>query len=587
MHCTPRCVKKSSNIVRIAMVDSFNNTELLQLWEDKELCDVVVRACDGYEIRAHRIILAASSAYFRSLFVGAGRHMLESYNGGSRGMDLPVVRLEQIAGATLQFILDFCYTKKSELTKETVREIFLVADYLGISRLHDYCCEFLQASLQSEGVCSLALCLAYKTNATTLYQKALEVAAVQFPVLIHQEREEFNEIPLEVLRELLGKDDLEVPFEEMVLEAILRWALADASTRAAGLPELLNCVRFSRAAVLKAAGYFLANQSLLLGVVAAWAQDPPEPAPSSKKVRYSTPPPRHTAHTRLMAAGGHESGWRALKSVNMYSPTTDSWEAGEPLPLSLPFASCASVPGGPVVIGGMAMYCPVLQYRRDRSTGSSRWEGLGPLGTSRLHTATAALDSDIYVMGGRAGGGIANTYLKVEKLSTNSAESKWQEVAGMNFPRTALGGAALGNKLYVAGGQYDKRIYRTAEMYEPERDAWVVLPGEMVSERKYFSLASMGGRLWAVGGMTSERCQLATVETYDPREGRWQVGPSMACARSSCGVAVLHDVLYCVAGSAGSDQCHSAVEALAAAAPSWRSCAPLPRSCSGLAVCPI
>lgn len=177
------------------MIDYFENTDLLQLWESEELCDVIVRACDGHEIRAHRIVIAASSAYFRSLFVGAGRHMLESHHGKD-GIEVPVVRLDQvwlllipllavhcnwwaltlctlgnnlifpplfgsflsdqltasivlqIAGPALTSVLEFCYSKKPELNMETVGDIFLAADYLGISRLHDYCCQVGNAVYQ-------------------------------------------------------------------------------------------------------------------------------------------------------------------------------------------------------------------------------------------------------------------------------------------------------------------------------------------------------------------------------------------------------------------------------------------------------
>jgi hypothetical protein len=66
-----------------------------------------------------------------------------------------------------------------------------------------------------------------------------------------------------------------------------------------------------------------------------------------------------------------------------------------------------------------------------------------------------------------------------------------------------------------------------------------------------------------------------------------QAAPTMADPRSSCGLATLHDALYCVAGNAGDDQFHSTVEVLSPAAGKWRSCAPLGHACSGLALAAI
>lgn len=66
--------------------------------------------------------------------------------------------------------------------------------------------------------------------------------------------------------------------------------------------------------------------------------------------------------------------------------------------MSMPFAGCASVPGGAVVVGGTAVYCPVVRYNRDVQRDSPRWVSMSPLQTPRLHAAVASLGADVYVM---------------------------------------------------------------------------------------------------------------------------------------------------------------------------------------------
>lgn len=45
---------------------------LLALWQHGKLCDVVLEGADGAELPAHRLVLAATSGFFRALFtVGA------------------------------------------------------------------------------------------------------------------------------------------------------------------------------------------------------------------------------------------------------------------------------------------------------------------------------------------------------------------------------------------------------------------------------------------------------------------------------------------------------------------------------------
>jgi hypothetical protein len=82
----------------------------------------------------------------------------------------------------------------------------------------------------------------------------------------------------------------------------------------------------------------------------------------------------------------------------VYNPATDSWMTREASPTSMPFAGCASVPGGAVVVGGTSVYCPVLRYNRDDQRDRPRWENMSPLQTPRLHAAVAGLGPNVYVM---------------------------------------------------------------------------------------------------------------------------------------------------------------------------------------------
>ena len=56
--------------------------------------------------------------------------------------------------------------------------------------------------------------------------------------------------------------------------------------------------------------------------------------------------------------------------------------------------------------------------------------------------------------------------------------------------------------------------------------------------------------IYALGGFDSTNYQ-SSVERLDPRMGRWLSVPSMTSRRSSCGVAALDGVLYCVGGNDG------------------------------------
>ncbi len=122
----------------------------------------------------------------------------------------------------------------------------------------------------------------------------------------------------------------------------------------------------------------------------------------------------------------------------------------------------------------------------------------------------------------------------------------------MACPRTSLAAAALGGRLYAVGGQDSRSTHASVEVFEPGAGRWVALgTASMQHPRKYLGLAVAGGRLVAVGGMTGARMRLPAAEALDPREGRWSVLPPMSVARSSAGVAALHDCVYVVGGNVG------------------------------------
>lgn len=92
------------------------------------------------------------------------------------------------------------------------------------------------------------------------------------------------------------------------------------------------------------------------------------------------------------------------------------------------------------------------------------------------------------------------------------------------------------------------------------------------------------GRLYVAGGMTSTRTRLASVEAYDPREGKWAWIADMGVPRSSAGVAAFADCLFAVGGNAGDDWIHNSVEMYIPAAGRWLQRAPIAFARSGLAI---
>ena len=103
--------------------------------------------------------------------------------------------------------------------------------------------------------------------------------------------------------------------------------------------------------------------------------------------------------------------------------------------------------------------------------------------------------------------------------------------------RCRLGVAALGGKLYVAGGYDGTSFLRSVECFDPITNRWCQL-AQMNVKRSRVSLVTNGGRLYAIGGYDGFS-NLKSMEIYDPETKIWVTGPPMIAHEGGVGVGVL------------------------------------------------
>ena len=120
-----------------------------------------------------------------------------------------------------------------------------------------------------------------------------------------------------------------------------------------------------------------------------------------------------------------------------------------------------------------------------------------------------------------------------------AAADSWVAAAPMPTFRYVLGVAALGGKIYAAGGQasLNGSALSTVEAYNPQTNTWAAI-APMGTPRKRFGLVAVRGKLYAVGGYTGS-AGLATAEAYNPQTDRWEVVAPMSSARSSPAFAAM------------------------------------------------
>ena len=285
--------------------------------------------------------------------------------------------------------------------------------------------------------------------------------------------------------------------------------------------------------------------------------------------RTALPSPRRnpstaTASGLLYAIGGANSAGTALKTVQVYNPSTNAWTTKASLPAARPFGNGATHINGTIYVpGGQDANAVITRtlyaYRISTNTWSTKanmpvFSGCGGSGVisgklyvfsgctktatgpqtaaALLHRydpvtnvwttlrnapavhvgpAVAVVAGKLYVAGGNSGGGTATGRVDVY----NPATTSWSTVASMPTPRVGGGGGLIAGKLYVVGGRNGSTYYNSVEVYDPLTNSWISA-ARMPTTRGALGVGVISGSLYAVGGRNAAIAALATNERLTP-----------------------------------------------------------------------
>ena len=221
-HSTPTSVRFEScghsNMVIATLNDLRINTEL---------CDIVLKA-EGQEIQAHRVLLSANSPYFRAMFTS-------NYSEASQD----VVELHGITAKALEAIAQFCYTSRLTISTDNVQEVLPAACMFQITAVKEACCEFMKRHL-GFGNCLGVRAFADTHSCPQLGKLAEDFAKQNFQQVVQSD--EFLKLEVDLLIGLISADDLSIPSEEKVFEAVVAWIKHDPANRDRYIGDLLGQV---------------------------------------------------------------------------------------------------------------------------------------------------------------------------------------------------------------------------------------------------------------------------------------------------------------------------------------------------------
>uniref|UniRef100_A0A8C3CDI1 Kelch like family member 4 n=1 Tax=Cairina moschata TaxID=8855 RepID=A0A8C3CDI1_CAIMO len=504
--------------------------------QQKQLCDVLLIVGDQ-KIPAHRLVLSAVSDYFAAMFTNDVREAKQEE-----------IKMEGVDPDALKALVRYAYTGILELKEDTIESLLAAACLLQLSQVIEVCCNFLMKQLHPSN------CLGIRSfgdaqGCTELLKVAHTYTMEHFTEVI--KNQEFLLLPANEIAKLLSSDDINVPDEEAIFQALMMWVRHDLQNRQRDLGMLLSYIRLpllppQLLADLENSPMFaddLECQKLLMEAMKYHLL--PERRSMMQSPRTK---PRKSTVGALYAVGGMDAT-KGTTTIEKYDLRTNSWiQIGTMNGRRLQFG-VAVIDNKLYIVGGrdglktsniVECFNPITKV----------WTIMPPMSTHRHGLGVAMLEGPMYAVGGHDGWSYLNT---VERWDPQARQ--WNYVASMSTPRSTVGVAALNSKLYAVGGRDGSSCLKSMECFDPHTNKWS-LCAPMSKRRGGVGVATYNGFLYAVGGHdapASNHCSRLSdcVERYDPKTDAWTTVAPLSVPRDAVGICPLGDRLYAVGGYDG------------------------------------
>ncbi|MDQ3701824.1 MAG: hypothetical protein M3442_13020 [Chloroflexota bacterium] len=169
----------------------------------------------------------------------------------------------------------------------------------------------------------------------------------------------------------------------------------------------------------------------------------------------------------------------------------------------------------------------------------------------------------------------------VQPFGVSPASGRWSSVAGLNIPRDDFGLTAVGGRLFAIGGMTGARgnALDSVEVFDPSSASWS-RAGRLGAPTSSLGAATLHERVYAVGGARDDlEVPLNWVWSPGPvsqsRATAWESAAPLLQPRLGHGLAALSGRLY-VAGGLHRGEATATMEAYDPQRDRWSAVAPLP-----------
>lgn len=246
--------------------------------------------------------------------------------------------------------------------------------------------------------------------------------------------------------------------------------------------------------------------------------------------------------------------------VWIYTPKTDTWDAGVKFPEGRHHVSMISFENTLYAIGGYfgAVLGGIWQMRDtiwSLDEAGNAWGQAGPLPDAWAEMVTLAGDAGIYLTGGRRLQGEDNAarddHVDVgDHVLWDPRSEKFETLRAAPSRRNSAAGALIGQEIFIAGGRNETGNLTSHEVYDIKEDRWrTVAP--LPRPQAGLAGAKLDGKYYVFGGeiFSPESRVFQDVWEYNPQTDRWREMRSMITPRHGLGAVTVGNEIFVVGGA--------------------------------------
>lgn len=533
---------------------------LCDLLENDRFVDCVLKIQDK-EFPCHRLVLAASSPFFKAMFLS---NLEESKKRE--------IVLKDVEPGIMGMILRYLYTSDINLTEQNVQDIFIVANMYQIPSIFSVCVSFLQEKLVL-GNCLAIFRLGLLLDCPRLSLTAREFICERYQVVVRDQ--DFLQLGPSELAIIITSDALNVEQEELVFESLMDWVGHDEKNRVKDLPELLHCIRFRLIPVdyfkekVERHQYIRFSQEIkkeLDLVRDAYKGRLPKPSKlSSDGAKGGEGSEEEEEEEEGYLPGilnnNPRFGMFEMDLILMINDTgtvaydpvgNECFVVSESTDIPKNHCSLVTDQNQVFVIGGL-LYNeenkdePLSSYFLQFDPVSSEWLGMPSQPSPRCLFGLTEAENSIFVVGGKE---LKDGEHALDSVMIYDRQSfKWGESDPLPYEVYGHGTVSHKGLVYVIGGKSEsKKCMRRVCVYNPTKFEWKDL-APLKTARSLFGITVHKDQIFVVTGVTDAGLT-SNVEVYDIATNKWSEFTEFPQERSSLNLISMGGFLYALGGFA-------------------------------------